>query len=89
MISLLGSEKNKTYPLQYMVQVVEHIANYDVNILFNYFENGLDEPTVFSMETIDSTLFQAFSELLRMTADPNRRAEALRIVQAIKCLNHF
>jgi len=26
-----------------MVQVVEHIANYDVNILFNYFENQIED----------------------------------------------
>lgn len=66
-----------------------HKTYYDqpVEPLFNYFENGLDEPTVFSMETIDSTLFQAFSELLRLTADSSKRAEVLRIVQAIKCLN--
>lgn len=58
-----------------------------VETLGNYFENGIDKPTVFSMETIDSTLFRAFSQLLLMTADPEKRAEALRIVQAIKCLN--
>lgn len=43
MISLLGSEKNKTYPLDYMVEVVEHIAKYDVNILFNYFESQIED----------------------------------------------
>lgn len=43
MISLLGSEKNKTYPLNYMGQVVEHIAKQDVNILFNYFENQMED----------------------------------------------
>ena len=38
MISLLGSEEIKTYPLEYMAQIVEYIGtNYNVNILFNYF----------------------------------------------------
>ena len=37
MISLLGSEKAKTYPLEYMAKVVDTIADsFDVNILFNY-----------------------------------------------------
>lgn len=37
MISLLGSEIAKTYPLEYMAKVVDIIVDsYDVNILFNY-----------------------------------------------------
>lgn len=44
MISLLGSEKNKTYPLAYMAEIVEKIAgNHDVNILFNYFPAQIEE----------------------------------------------
>jgi ADP-heptose:LPS heptosyltransferase len=43
MISLLGSEKNKTYPLEYMVKVIEHVANFDVNILFNYFDSQIED----------------------------------------------
>lgn len=44
MISLLGSEKNKTYPLEYMAEVVEFIANNrDITILFNYFENQIED----------------------------------------------
>ena len=64
-------------------------AYYDqpVESLFHYFENGTGEPIVFSLEKIDSTLFQAFSELLHMTAVETKRAEALRVIQAIKCLN--
>jgi ADP-heptose:LPS heptosyltransferase len=44
MISLLGSEKLKTYPLEYMAKVVDAIAdNQDVNILFNYFPKQINE----------------------------------------------
>ena len=49
MISLLGSEKLKTYPLEFMAEVVDTIAdNQDVNILFNYFPKQIeDAKTVF------------------------------------------
>lgn len=44
MISLLGSEKLKTYPLEYMAKIVDTIAdNSDVNILFNYFPKQIEE----------------------------------------------
>ncbi len=44
MISLLGSESVKTYPLNYMTEIVEYIGkNYDVNILFNYFPKQIDQ----------------------------------------------
>lgn len=44
MISLLGSEKLKTYPLEYMAKVVDTIADtQDVNILFNYFPKQIEE----------------------------------------------
>jgi ADP-heptose:LPS heptosyltransferase len=44
MISLLGSEKLKTYPLEYMAKVVDSIAdNRDVNILFNYFPKQIED----------------------------------------------
>ncbi|WP_339921669.1 glycosyltransferase family 9 protein [uncultured Flavobacterium sp.] len=49
MISLLGSEKLKTYPLNYITSVIDTIAdNTDVNILFNYFPKQVDDAkTVF------------------------------------------
>jgi len=49
MISLLGSEKLKTYPLAFMSKVIDYIADHaDVNILFNYFPKQLEEAkTVF------------------------------------------
>lgn len=44
MISLLGSEKLKTYPLEYMAEIVDTIAdNQDVNILFNYFPKQIED----------------------------------------------
>ncbi|PJJ07200.1 heptosyltransferase-2 [Flavobacterium sp. 1] len=44
MISLLGSEQNKTYPLEYMAKVVEYVAAHEnVTILFNYFENQIED----------------------------------------------
>lgn len=44
MISLLGSEKLKTYPLEYMAQMIDAIADHhDINILFNYFPKQIEE----------------------------------------------
>lgn len=50
MISLLGSEPLKTYPLEFMSKVVDYIADKaDVNILFNYFPKQIEEAkTVFN-----------------------------------------
>lgn len=44
MISLIGSEPSKTYPLEYMAQVVNFLGEqYDVNLLFNYFPKQLEQ----------------------------------------------
>ena len=44
MISLLGSDPSKTYPLDKMAKMVDFIGqNYNVNILFNYFPNQNDQ----------------------------------------------
>jgi ADP-heptose:LPS heptosyltransferase len=44
MVSILGSSLDKTYPLEYMSQLVDFIADKsDVNILFNYFPNQIEE----------------------------------------------
>lgn len=46
MISLLGSEENKTYPIEFMAKVIDNVAkNNTVTILFNYFENQIDVAT--------------------------------------------
>lgn len=51
MISLLGSETLKTYPLEFMSKVVDYVAdNAEVNILFNYFPKQIeDAKTVFNV----------------------------------------
>ncbi len=36
MVSIIGSEESKTYPVKYMAQIVDEIAQNDVKILFNY-----------------------------------------------------
>lgn len=47
MISLLGSEKRKTYPLEYMSTLIDTISdNADVNILFNYFPKQKEEAKI-------------------------------------------
>lgn len=50
MISLIGSDESKTYPLDYMTKLVNHIGtNYDVNILFNYFPKQIEQAkTIFN-----------------------------------------
>lgn len=44
MISIIGSDMNKTYPLEYMSKLVDLIADTgDVNILFNYIPSQINE----------------------------------------------
>jgi len=44
MVSIIGSAKNKTYPLIYMARVVDYIAaSSDCNILFNYIPNQIED----------------------------------------------
>lgn len=44
MISLIGSEPSKTYPLEYMAQIVNYIGEqFEVNLLFNYFPKQIDQ----------------------------------------------
>ncbi|MFE3870366.1 glycosyltransferase family 9 protein [Flavobacterium sp. ZS1P70] len=44
MVSIIGSSVDKTYPLGYMSQLVDFIADKgDVNILFNYFPKQIEE----------------------------------------------
>ena len=70
MISLLGSEKNKTYPLEYMSKVVDSIADSnDVNILFNYFPKQIKEAKKIydscSTSTQEKIYFDLFGNDLR------------------------
>lgn len=44
MISLLGSDETKTYPLNQMAKLVNFIGeNYNVNLLFNYFPSQINQ----------------------------------------------
>ncbi len=44
MVSILGSEESKTYPLDYMAQLIDRIADEEnVRILFNYIPKQVDE----------------------------------------------
>ncbi len=46
MISIIGSSNNKTYPLKYMAELIDFMAdNFEVNFLFNYIPNQIDEAT--------------------------------------------
>ncbi|WP_370453921.1 glycosyltransferase [Flavobacterium sp. RSP15] len=65
MISLLGSEKLKTYPLEYMAKVVDAIVeNQDVNILFNYFPKQIDDATIIFDACKPSTKENIYFDLL-------------------------
>jgi ADP-heptose:LPS heptosyltransferase len=65
MISLLGSEKLKTYPLEFMSKVVDYIADHaDVNILFNYFPKQLEEAKIVFDNCKISTQEKIYFDLL-------------------------
>jgi ADP-heptose:LPS heptosyltransferase len=65
MISLLGSEKLKTYPLEYMAKVVDCIANnQEVNILFNYFPKQIKKAKIVFDACKPSTQEKIYFDLL-------------------------
>ena len=65
MISLLGSENLKTYPLEYMAKVVDFIAdNQDVNILFNYFPKQIKDAKIVFDACKPSTQEKIYFDLL-------------------------
>ena len=65
MISLLGSENLKTYPLEYMAKVVDYIAdNKDVNILFNYFPKQIKDAKIVFDACKTSTQQKIYFDLL-------------------------
>ena len=69
MVSILGSETIKTYPLEYMAILVDEIAKQDVNILFNYFPKQLPEAQKIydacAKTTQDKIYFDLFGDSLR------------------------
>jgi len=65
MISLLGSEKRKTYPLEFMAAVVDLVAtNHDVNILFNYFPKQINDARKVYDACSESTRQKIYFDLL-------------------------
>lgn len=70
LISLLGSDETKTYPLHEMAKMVDYLGlNYNVNILFNYFPKQKTQAlTVYnklSPETKSKTYFDLLGSDLR------------------------
>ncbi|MFQ3174676.1 MAG: ADP-heptose:LPS heptosyltransferase [Flavobacterium sp.] len=65
MISLLGSEKLKTYPLEYMARIVDTIADKkNVNILFNYLPKQNEEARTIFNYCKSSTQKKIYFDLL-------------------------
>lgn len=65
MISLLGSEKLKTYPLDYMAEIVNRIGDtHDVNILFNYFPKQIEEARKVYEACSENTKSKIYFDLL-------------------------
>lgn len=65
MISLIGSEKLKTYPLDYMAKLVDFIGeNYEVNILFNYFPSQINDATYIYNACSEQTKEKIYFDLL-------------------------
>ncbi len=65
MISLIGSDESKTYPLDYMAQLVNHIGeHYDVNILFNYFPKQIEQAKMVYDKCSETTKQKIYFDLL-------------------------
>lgn len=70
MISAIGSSEAKTYPLEYMAQVIDEIAeNKKVQILFNYIPNqkgiALELYNLCKLETQEKIFFDVYAKTLR------------------------
>ena len=65
MVSLLGSDNLKTYPLKYMSKVIDYIAdNHDINILFNYFPKQKKDAEIVFNSCKTSTQEKIYFDLL-------------------------
>ncbi len=65
MISIIGSEKIKTYPLKYMSKIIDTIADlHDVNLLFNYFQKQIEEAKIVYDNCKPSTQEKIYFDLL-------------------------
>ena len=65
MVSLLGSDPSKTYPLSQMAKMVNHLGrNYDVNILFNYFPKQKEQALEVYNQLSDEVKTKVYFDLL-------------------------
>lgn len=65
MMSIIGSEEKKTYPLSYMAELVDFIGeNYDVNILFNYFPKQIEQAKKIYNSCSEKTKNKIYFDLL-------------------------
>lgn len=65
MISLLGSDPSKTYPLDKMAKMVDFIGqNYNINILFNYFPKQIKQAQEVYNQLSEETQSKVYFELL-------------------------
>jgi len=65
MVSLLGSDESKTYPLNEMAKLVNHIGeNYNVNILFNYFPKQKPQALEVYHQLSETTKSKVYFDLL-------------------------
>jgi ADP-heptose:LPS heptosyltransferase len=65
MISLLGSERLKTYPLKYIAKIIDFIADHhDLNILFNYFPKQIEDAKIVFDACKTSTQEKIYFDLL-------------------------
>ena len=70
MISIIGSAKNKTYPLSYMAKLVDYVADTeDCTLLFNYIPNQINDAKVVfdacKKETQQKIYFDVLGKSLR------------------------
>ena len=65
MVSIIGSSPDKTYPLEYMSQLVDFIADKgDINILFNYFPKQINEAKTIYNQCKESTKQKIYFSVL-------------------------
>lgn len=65
MVSLLGSDMSKTYPLDKMAEMIDFVGqNYNVNILFNYFPKQAEQAKIVFNNLSDKAKKNVYFDLL-------------------------
>jgi ADP-heptose:LPS heptosyltransferase/glycosyltransferase involved in cell wall biosynthesis len=65
MISIIGSSKNKTYPLMYMSKIVDYISEQeDCNILFNYIPSQIEDAKKIYTNCLETTKNKIYFDVL-------------------------